>query len=62
MSGPPPAHDQRPSAPLPSVLAMSAPLVFSFWMRAAFNFVDTAYAATLGDAAIAAIGLAIPLE
>ncbi|MFQ5718820.1 MAG: MATE family efflux transporter [Acidobacteriota bacterium] len=46
----------------PSILAMSAPLVLSFWMRAAFNFVDTAYAATLGDAAIAAIGLAIPVE
>ena len=55
----------RPAAPAsasPSILAMSAPLVLSFWMRAAFNFVDTAYAATLGDAAIAAIGLAIPAE
>lgn len=41
---------------------MTAPLVLSFWMRSAFTFVDTAYAATLGDAAIAAIGLAIPLE
>jgi len=41
---------------------MTAPLILSFWMRSAFSFVDTAYAATLGDAAIAAIGLAVPLE
>lgn len=46
----------------PSLIAMAAPLVLSFWMRSAFSFVDTAYAATLGDAAIAAIGLAVPLE
>lgn len=46
----------------PSVLRMSAPLVISFWMRAAFAFVDTAYAATLGDAAVGAIGLTAPLE
>ncbi len=45
-----------------SILVLSAPLVLSFWMRSAFSFVDTAYAAILGDAAIAAIGLAIPLE
>jgi Na+-driven multidrug efflux pump len=45
-----------------SILRLSAPLVLSFWMRAAFSFVDTAYAATLGDAAVAGIGLAIPLE
>jgi Na+-driven multidrug efflux pump len=45
-----------------SMLAMTAPLVLSFWMRSAFSFVDTAYAAILGDAALAAIGLAIPLE
>jgi Na+-driven multidrug efflux pump len=31
-------------------------------MRAAFTFVDTAYAATIGDAAVAAVGLTIPLE
>jgi MATE family, multidrug efflux pump len=41
---------------------MAAPLVVSFWMRALFTFVDTAYAAYLGDAAVAAIGLSIPLE
>jgi MATE family, multidrug efflux pump len=45
-----------------SILALSAPLVISFWMRAAFTFVDTLYAATIGDAAVAAIGLAMPLE
>ncbi len=41
---------------------MSAPLVVSFVMRALFTFVDTIYAATLGDAAVAAIGLSIPFE
>jgi Na+-driven multidrug efflux pump len=41
---------------------MAAPLVVSFWMRAAFAFVDTAYAATIGDAAVGAIGLTAPLE
>jgi Na+-driven multidrug efflux pump len=41
---------------------MAAPLVISFWMRSAFTFVDTAYAATIGDAAIAAIGLTAPFE
>jgi putative MATE family efflux protein len=41
---------------------MAAPLVLSFWMRSLFTFVDTAYAAWLGDAAVAAIGLTIPLE
>src|SRR6059036_3762270 len=44
------------------ILRMSAPLVVSFWMRSLFTFVDTIYAATLGDAAVAAIGLSIPLE
>ena len=46
----------------PSILKMSAPLIVSFWMRSLFSFVDTAYAAYLGDAAVAAIGLSIPLE
>ncbi|UCF67272.1 MAG: MATE family efflux transporter [Acidobacteriota bacterium] len=41
---------------------MAAPLVISFWMRAAFSLVDTAYAATIGDEAVAAIGLAVPFE
>ncbi|HKQ98766.1 MAG TPA: MATE family efflux transporter [Candidatus Polarisedimenticolia bacterium] len=41
---------------------MSAPIVVSFWMRSLFTFVDTAYAATLGDAAVAAVGLTIPFE
>jgi Na+-driven multidrug efflux pump len=41
---------------------MAAPLVVSFWMRAAFTFVDTIYAATLGDAAVAALGLTVPFE
>ncbi len=46
----------------PSVLRMAAPLVVSFVMRAAFTMVDTIFAATIGDAAIAAIGLTIPFE
>jgi Na+-driven multidrug efflux pump len=41
---------------------MAAPLVVSFWMRAAVTFVDTIYAATIGDAAVAAVGLTLPLE
>lgn len=46
----------------PTLLRMAAPIVVSFWMRAAFTLVDTAFAATLGDAAVAAIGLAVPFE
>ncbi len=46
----------------PSLFQMSAPLVVSFVMRAAFTFVDTIYAATIGDAAVAAIGLTVPFE
>ena len=44
------------------MLRMAAPLVVSFWMRSLFTFVDTIYAATLGDASVAAIGLSLPLE
>ena len=51
-----------PAAPRTTILRMAAPVVVSFWMRSAFTFVDTAYAATLGDAAVAAVGLTIPLE
>ena len=46
----------------PSVLRMAAPLVVSFVMRAAFTLVDTVFAATIGDPAVAAIGLTIPFE
>jgi putative MATE family efflux protein len=46
----------------PSVLRMAAPLVVSFVMRAAFTMVDTVFAATIGDPAVAAIGLTIPFE
>ena len=53
---------QPPAMRQPSILTMALPLVVSFWMRAAFTFVDTIFAATLGDASVAAIGLAIPLE
>ncbi len=46
----------------PSILRMSAPLMVSFVMRAAFSMVDTVYAATIGDDAVAAIGLTVPFE
>jgi Na+-driven multidrug efflux pump len=36
--------------------------MISFVMRAAFTFVDTAFAATIGDDAVAAIGLVVPIE
>ena len=45
-----------------SVLWMAAPLVVSFWMRAAVTFVDTIFASFIGDASVAAIGLTVPLE
>ena len=48
--------------PSPSILRLSGPLVISFVMRAAFSLVDTAYAATIGDSAQAAIGLTLPFE
>lgn len=41
---------------------MAAPLVVSFWMRSLFTFVDTIFAATLGDSSVAAIGLSLPFE
>ncbi len=60
----------RPPAPrvgdeqVKGVLRLSVPLVISFWLRAAFTWVDTAYASLLdmGDAPIAAIGLTMPFE
>jgi Na+-driven multidrug efflux pump len=53
----------RPPAPgAQGILALSAPLVISFWMRSMFTFVDTVFAATLGDSAVAAIGLSFPFE
>lgn len=44
------------------MLRLAAPLVVSFWMRAGVTLVDTIYASLLGDAAVAAVGLTIPLE
>ena len=52
----------EPPSASPSILRMAAPLVVSFWMRAAVNLIDTVYAAQLGDAAVAAIGLTVPFE
>jgi Na+-driven multidrug efflux pump len=45
-----------------SILRMSAPLIVSFWMRAAVTLIDTVYASLIGDSAVAAIGLTVPLE
>jgi Na+-driven multidrug efflux pump len=45
-----------------TILQLAWPLVLSFTMRSLFNFVDTGFAATLGDESVAAIGLAWPLE
>lgn len=54
-----------------SILRLTGPLVISFWLRSAFAWVDTFFAAELddlegvaglGDASIAAIGLALPFE
>lgn len=45
-----------------SVLRLAWPLVLSFWMRSLFSFVDTGFAALIGDEAVAAIGLSFPLE
>ena len=54
-----------PSSRHRGVLRLALPLVFSFWLRAAFQWVDTIYASSLGelgDASIAAIGLTAPFE
>jgi Na+-driven multidrug efflux pump len=60
----------RMSRPV-GILRLTAPLIVSFWLRSAFAWVDTFYAAELGDmeptpglgdASIAAIGLALPFE
>jgi Na+-driven multidrug efflux pump len=45
-----------------SILQLAWPLILSFTMRSLFNFVDTGFAATLGDESVAAIGLTWPLE
>src|SRR3989449_1362156 len=58
-----PVRPAAPSHPGPSILRLSAPLVLSFGMRSLFTFVDIAFASTLGDAAIAAVGgLSFPYE
>jgi len=41
---------------------MAAPLIVSFWMRAAFTLVDTYFAGRIGDSAVAAVGLSLPFE
>ncbi|MCB0338165.1 MAG: polysaccharide biosynthesis C-terminal domain-containing protein [Bdellovibrionales bacterium] len=53
-----PKHDES----LWHLLRLSFPLVISFCVRSLFTLVDTIYAGFLSDSAIAAIGLAIPIE
>src|SRR2546426_7787304 len=62
MAGSSNAGEDRAPAQRQTILRMAAPLVVSFWMRSLFTFVDTIYASTLGDHAVAAIGLSIPFE
>lgn len=45
-----------------SVLLLAWPLILSFLMRQLFTFVDTYFATSMGDHAVAGIGLAFPLE
>jgi Na+-driven multidrug efflux pump len=45
-----------------SLVRLSSPLIVSFWMRAGVTLIDTIYASLIGDPAVAAIGLTIPLE
>ena len=33
----------------PGVLQLALPIIFSFWFRAAFQWVDTIYASSLGE-------------
>ena len=54
--------NSRPAIQDPTVLRMAGPLIVSFVMRSAFTFVDTIYAAIVGDTAVAAIGLTLPFE
>ncbi|GIW72560.1 MAG: MATE family efflux transporter [Planctomycetota bacterium] len=70
-SAPPPARPPRATLPADpageppasqSVFQLAWPLMVSFVMRSLFNLVDTFFAATVGDAAVAAIGMTIPLE
>ncbi|MDP6850307.1 MAG: MATE family efflux transporter [Planctomycetota bacterium] len=52
------------------ILALSGPLIISFWLRSAFGWIDPIFAASLkdaagnsiGDATLAAIGLTLPFE
>ncbi len=46
----------------PTLLWLAAPLMLSFTLRSLMTSVDLPYGSTLGDAAVAAMGLAFPLE
>lgn len=67
MSNAPSPPSPKRSLPQPpkGLLQLAGPLVLSFWFRSMFQWVDTIFASTiqgLGDASIAAIGLAMPFE
>lgn len=56
-----PAKDDAPAA-RPTLLWLAAPLMLSFTIRSLLTSVDLPYGSLLGDAAVAAMGLAFPLE
>lgn len=53
---------QAKARPPAALLVMAAPLMISFTVRSLLTAVDLPYGALLGDAAVAAMGLAFPLE
>jgi Na+-driven multidrug efflux pump len=53
---------QAKARPPAALLVMAAPLMVSFTVRSLLTAVDLPYGALLGDAAVAAMGLAFPLE
>lgn len=64
-AAPEPSAVVEDAPPSLGVLRLATPLVISFCLRAAFAWVDTAYASRLeglADASIAAIGLTFPFE
>lgn len=64
-AGPGSERTRTKDARTKGILALSLPLIFSFWFRALTPWIDATYASTddvLGDASIAAIGLAAPFE
>ncbi|MBX3465419.1 MAG: MATE family efflux transporter [Planctomycetes bacterium] len=57
-----PSSPPDPAPARPTLLWLAAPLMVSFTIRSLLTSVDLPYGSLLGDAAVAAIGLAFPLE